>query len=99
MPAESVPNASTPNGLNATSNASNEQAESRKVAGAQSAGPQASQSDNKYFSTRLRSKKGSHQKSLTPSKDFTSPRMVINLMPREPLTRKRQWHEAKPTEY
>ena len=103
MPAESVPVVSTPNGLNATSNTLNEQAESRKVAIAQCgpseplAGPQASQFDNKPVSTRLRSNYGSLKNPLTPSKDFASLRMAADLTSSESLKQKRQRHEAKNT--
>jgi hypothetical protein len=94
MPAESVSPISTPNALIATTLL--EQADSRKEAIAQRgpsdplAGPQALQSANTNVSTQFRSKEGSLQKSFRPS-------TVVDLTPSEPLTRKRQRHEAEAT--
>lgn len=98
MPAKSVSTESTSNVLG---NTLNKQAESRKMANAQCGlseplvGPQTSQSDHNHVSTHFRSKEGSFQERLTPSLDFTSLSTVVDLIPNEPLTRKRQRHEAE----
>lgn len=90
---ESVRTVSTPNGLNATGNALDEQAKPIEMADSQS-GPQVSQSDSKSISTRLRSKKEDLQKPPTPKEDFASPRVAVDLTVNEPPSRKRQRQEA-----
>lgn len=103
MPAEAVLTVSTSNAPNATNNTLIEQADPRRVANAQCGpseplvGPQASQSDNNHVSTRLRSKKSGLQNPIISSLDFASPSTVVDLTPSEPLTRKRQRHEAETT--
>lgn len=92
-----------PNELNATSNTLEEQAKPTSMVNSQSehsaflAGPQASQSDSNYVSTRLRFKKVDLQNPPTFNRGFASSRRAVDLTADEPLSRKRQWHEAKIT--